>query len=71
MEWDAGLLEEQRIAAEHSGSHARLLAGPGTGKTLTLTRHLLKLVLQDRVPPDQILALAFTRVNSFDLNRAT
>ena len=70
MPWDTGLLEEQRVAAEHVGSHARLLAGPGTGKTLTLTRHLLKLVLRDEIPPDQVLALAFTRVNSYDLNRA-
>jgi DNA helicase-2/ATP-dependent DNA helicase PcrA len=70
MEWDAGLLDDQRVAADHTGTHARLLAGPGTGKTLTLTRHLLKLVLTDQVPPDQLLALAFTRVNSFDLNRA-
>jgi DNA helicase-2/ATP-dependent DNA helicase PcrA len=70
MPWDTDLLDDQRAAAEHVGRHARLLAGPGTGKTLTLTRHLLKLVLEDEVPPDQILALAFTRVNSFDLNRA-
>jgi DNA helicase-2/ATP-dependent DNA helicase PcrA len=47
----------------------RLLAGPGTGKTLTLTRHLLKLIQEDQIPPEAVVAFAFTRVNAFDLNR--
>jgi len=34
MHWDEGLLDDQREAASHIGCHARLLAGPGTGKTL-------------------------------------
>jgi DNA helicase-2/ATP-dependent DNA helicase PcrA len=38
MPWDDSLLDDQRTAASHIGSHARLLAGPGTGKTLTLAR---------------------------------
>lgn len=69
MSWDSGLLDEQRIAAQYTGAHARLLAGPGTGKTLTLTRHLLKLIQQDTVPPAEVVCFAFTRVNAFDLNR--
>lgn len=33
MAWNDGLLPSQRVAASYKGSHARLLAGPGTGKT--------------------------------------
>ena len=40
MPWNDNLLEDQERAAGHTGHHARLLAGPGTGKTLTLTRHI-------------------------------
>jgi DNA helicase-2/ATP-dependent DNA helicase PcrA len=70
MPWQDGLLDDQIGAAAHVGTHALLLAGPGTGKTHTLTRHLLKLVLEDNVPPNEILAIAFTRINAYDLNRS-
>jgi hypothetical protein len=39
MLWNDGLTQEQIIAASSIGSHARLLAGPGTGKTLVLSWH--------------------------------
>ena len=61
MAWDENLLEDQKKAAEHTDSHARLLAGPGTGKTLTLTRHVCFLIDEREVSPDSILALTFTR----------
>ena len=32
MSWDEGLTEEQVKAVCYFGTHARLLAGPGTGK---------------------------------------
>jgi DNA helicase-2/ATP-dependent DNA helicase PcrA len=70
MAWDDGLFGKQRAAAAHVGSHARLLAGPGTGKTHTLTRRVVKLVTDDGISPENILAVAFTRVNSHDLRRS-
>lgn len=70
MVWQDGLDQGQVDAAAHSGSHARLLAGPGTGKTVTITRRLAKLIIDDGIPPAQILAVAFTRINAFDLRRA-
>ena len=70
MAWNDGLLGRQPEAARHSGTHARLLAGPGTGKTLTLTRRLVKLVTEDGVPPENVLAAAFTRINAYDLRRS-
>ncbi|MFV2045166.1 MAG: ATP-dependent helicase [Anaerolineales bacterium] len=69
MAWQDGLDDRQIEAANHAGSHARLLAGPGTGKTVTLTRRLVKLLTDDGVPPESILALAFTRINAYDLHR--
>lgn len=69
MPWDDGLLEEQRIAASHIGSHARLLAGPGTGKTLTLTRRICFLVEECNVSPESILALTFTRAAAHELRQ--
>lgn len=69
MSWDSDLTPGQRQAASHRGSHARLLAGPGTGKTTTLTRRVLWLVTKESVPAGQILALTFTRAAASELRR--
>lgn len=67
MPWDDLLSKRQLAAARHVGTHARLLAGPGTGKTLTLTRRLIRLVTEYGVEPVHIIAVAFTRINAQDL----
>jgi len=67
MAWDDDLLSKQRTAAAHVGNHARLLAGPGTGKTLTLTRHICYLVAERNVSPQMILAVTFTRAAAREL----
>lgn len=69
MPWREGLLANQIRAAQHIGCHARLLAGPGTGKTRTLTRRVLALILDHGFEPRRILALTFTRVAAFQLRR--
>jgi len=69
MAWDENLLPEQKVAASHLGAHARLLAGPGTGKTLTLTRRICYLVEEENVNPNQIVALTFTRAAAHELRR--
>jgi DNA helicase-2/ATP-dependent DNA helicase PcrA len=53
---------EQRVAIDHFGNHARLLAGPGTGKTETMTRRVLALVTRHGVDPKSVLVLTFTRL---------
>ncbi len=58
---------DQIEAIDHIGSHARLLAGPGTGKTKTLTRRVLSLILQHNVDPESILLLTFTRLAAAQL----
>src|SRR3954469_16898825 len=55
-----GLNPEQRAAATHEGGPLRVLAGPGTGKTTTLTARVAWLVASG-VRPDRILLLTFTR----------
>jgi len=61
MRWDEGLLPEQQVAAAHIGSDAVLIAGPGTGKTHTLIRRVIRLCQEEDVRPRDILALTFTR----------
>ncbi len=67
MAWDDGLLVDQRQAAGHSGSHARLLAGPGTGKTRVLTSRICYLIKELGVEPEDILVLTFTRAAAAEL----
>ena len=55
-----GLNPEQRAAATHDGGPLRVLAGPGTGKTTTLTARVAWLVAGG-VAPDRVLLLTFTR----------
>lgn len=69
MPWDADLTPEQRNAAGYAGTHARLLAGPGTGKTLTLTRHICFLIEERNVERERICALTFTRAAAHELRR--
>jgi len=69
MQWDDSLVGEKREAASHIGTHALLLAGPGTGKTLTLTRRVAFLVSEKNIPPDKILVLTFTRAAAYELRK--
>jgi hypothetical protein len=64
MPWYEGLLDDQRDAAGHSGTHARLLAGPGTGKTYMLTSRIVYLVEELSVDPPTIFVLTFTSSGS-------
>ena len=69
MAWYNNLLPDQRTAAIHVGTHARLLAGPGTGKTFTLTRRICFLVTESNIPAKNILALTFTRAAARELRQ--
>jgi len=56
----AGLDPEQREAAGAPGP-LLIVAGPGTGKTRTLTHRLAHLVTERGVAPERCLAVTFTR----------
>lgn len=55
-----GLSEDQKKAVTHTGGPCLVLAGPGTGKTATLTARIAYLVLCKAVPPERVLAVTFT-----------
>lgn len=50
----------QHAAVEHRGGHLLIVAGPGTGKTHTLTARIAR-QLQDLSEDKRILAITFTR----------
>jgi DNA helicase-2/ATP-dependent DNA helicase PcrA len=52
---------EQRAAATTAGGPLLIVAGPGTGKTRTLTHRIAHLVRERGVPPERCLAITFTR----------
>lgn len=56
-----GLDADQRAAAAIVRGTLLVIAGPGTGKTRTLTHRIAHLVKEQSVPPDHILAITFTR----------
>ncbi len=68
-DWKDELSNEQIEAASFTGEHARLIAGPGTGKTKTLARRVLALILEYNVDPNKILILTFTRVAAQNLKK--
>ena len=53
------LSNEQQAVVEHRSGALLVFAGPGSGKTRTLTARIAAL-LRDGVPPEKILALTFT-----------
>jgi DNA helicase II / ATP-dependent DNA helicase PcrA len=56
-----GLDPDQRAAAGSAEGPLLIIAGPGTGKTRTLTHRIAHLVTERGVPADQCLAITFTR----------
>lgn len=63
-----GLLPEQAAAAAPRDNHARLLAGPGTGKTKTIVEHTVNLI-RAGVSPSEILCVTFTRAAAAGMRR--
>ena len=57
----AGLDTDQRRAAEIVSGPLLIVAGPGSGKTRTLTYRIAHLIRTHRVRPEHCLAITFTR----------
>ncbi len=56
----AGLNPQQRQAAQTMAGPLVIVAGPGTGKTRTLTTRLAYLIAEHGVSPEAMLAITFT-----------
>jgi uncharacterized protein (TIGR00375 family) len=61
MDLFSQLNERQRQAVEHRDGNLLIVAGPGTGKTRTLTMRIGHLIMKKGVSPGNILAVTFTR----------
>ncbi len=54
------LNDEQRRAVEYPGGPLLIVAGPGTGKTRTLTHRIAYLMMKKKVLTERVLAVTFT-----------
>lgn len=63
------LNEAQRAAVMHGEGPLLVLAGPGSGKTFTITQRILYLIEVQQVPPEEILVITFTRQAAFSMER--
>jgi len=57
---DYGLNEEQLAAVQHRGAPLIIQAGPGAGKTRTLTQRIAALITSGLAQSQQVLAVTFT-----------
>ncbi len=55
------LNEAQRKAAAFGEGPLLVLAGPGSGKTFTITQRIFYLIFEKKVPPENILVITFTQ----------
>lgn len=67
MPWYNNLLDKQREAASCDCDRVVLLAGPGTGKTLTLTRRVCYLLEEKNIAPKDICVITFSRAAAAEL----
>ena len=69
-EAEAQLNDEQRHVYDAPlDQHLQVIAGPGSGKTHTLTLRVARLIQREKVPPGQILVLAYNRAVVVELKQ--
>ncbi|HID32327.1 MAG TPA: ATP-dependent helicase, partial [bacterium (Candidatus Stahlbacteria)] len=56
----SGLDPEQLRVVEHQDGPALVVAGPGSGKTLGLTRRIANIIVNKWARPEEIIGLTFT-----------
>jgi ATP-dependent DNA helicase UvrD/PcrA len=62
-----GLDDAQREAVKTTEGAVLLIAGPGAGKTLTLVRRTLHILMSRLAEPDEIVLCTFTEKAAFEL----
>lgn len=63
----AELTYEQRQATEHRNGNVLISASAGSGKTHTMIERAVRLILEENVDVNQILAVTFTESAAFDM----
>ncbi|MCP4683150.1 MAG: UvrD-helicase domain-containing protein, partial [Desulfobacterales bacterium] len=58
---------EQKAAVLYEEGHLLIKAGPGTGKTMTLTHRIAQLIRAGLAAPEQVLAMTFTRKAAWEM----
>ena len=61
------LNQAQRRAVSHGDGPCIVLAGPGSGKTLTIAKRIEYLMPRHHVKPEEILVITFTRYASQEM----
>ena len=61
------LNKAQQKAACHFQGPCMVLAGPGSGKTLTIAARIENLIKRYKVRPEEILVITFTRYASYEM----
>lgn len=59
--------DAQKEAVTHGEGPLLVLAGPGSGKTFTITRRILYLLEERSIPPEQILVITFTKAAALSM----
>lgn len=63
------LTPEQRRAVETNAKDVVVLASPGGGKTALIVERIARLVLEEEVPPESIMALTLTSKSAIELRQ--
>ncbi len=59
-------LKQLKAITHHSGP-ALVLAGPGSGKTFTIVRHIQYLIHDKKIPPEEILVVTFSKAAAIEM----
>ena len=59
----------QQKAVRHFQGPCMVLAGPGSGKTLTIASRIEYLIKEYKVRPEEILVITFTRAASYEMKQ--
>ena len=61
----------QTEAVAHNKGPCMVLAGPGSGKTLTIAKRIEYLIMKHKVRPEEILVITFTKYAAWEMKNRT